>query len=43
MLQKMTGISQDYYSEIAEDLGEKEIKIKLTELRNLCRSIVESK
>jgi len=29
MLQKMTGISQDYYSEIAEDLGEKEIKINL--------------
>lgn len=42
MLQKMTGISQEYYLDIAEDLGEKEIKIKLTELRGLCRSIVES-
>ena len=42
MLKTMARISQDYYLEITEDLEEREIKIKLRELKELCRSIVES-
>jgi len=40
-MKKMLGVSKDYYMHILDDLSEDEIEVKLEELRDLCRSIVE--
>jgi hypothetical protein len=40
-LRSMAGISDSYYLGIADDLNDEAIQEKLTQLRKLCRSIVE--
>ena len=40
-LMTMAGIGEDYYVAIADDLEEGEIETRLTELRGVCRSVVE--
>jgi len=41
MMKKMMGVSKEYYTDIMDDLIEDEIEVKLEELRELCRSIVD--
>jgi len=40
---QLAGISDDYYISVAEDLNEEQIKTALTELNELCRTVVEEK
>ena len=43
MLMTLAGISDNYFLAIADDLGAKEIAEMLTELRGVCRLIVEGR
>lgn len=40
-LRKLTGINENYYLSIAEDLKDEEIESKRAELRKLCLSVVK--
>ncbi len=41
-LRKLTGINENYYLSIAEDLKDEEIESKRAELRKLCSSVVKA-
>jgi hypothetical protein len=38
----MARIPENYFMAIADDLKDEEIEVKRTELRKLCRSVVEA-
>ncbi len=42
VLRKLTGINENYYLSIAEDLKDEEIESKRAELRKLCSSVVKA-
>ncbi len=41
VLRKLTGINENYYLSIAENLKDEEIESKRAELRKLCLSVVK--